>query len=201
MNKKLSLILSVVCLTFFLSGCFNKSKLPLSKPENSQPDNSLAGAWYGVIDGKDVYLHIIPIPEAGPQTKAWSELVHVVHPQRGASGKGEDAILLHMFPTAAEGKKFMNVLFRRPQSSENGLYRMEEYYWFWKYDVSKEGVLTVWELDDETVRLAIEDGKLKGRYRKVSLYLEDSSENMLAYLRSDEGEKAFRLYGQFKRIR
>ncbi|MBD0326880.1 MAG: hypothetical protein ICV68_10635, partial [Pyrinomonadaceae bacterium] len=48
---------------------------------------------------------------------------------------------------------------------------------------------------------ALEDEKLKGRYRKVSIYLEDSSENILAYLSSDEGQKAFRLYGQFKKVR
>lgn len=96
----------------------------------------------------------------------------------------------------------MNVLFRKPQQSENGPCEVEEYYWFWKYDVSRDGVLTVWELDNEAMRRAIvDDEKLKGSFRKVSLYLEDSSENMLAYFLSNEGEKAFRLYGQFKKIR
>jgi hypothetical protein len=199
MNKKTFCILSVICLTVFLNGCFNKSRLPLSRPENSQPDSSLTGAWYGVIDGKDAYLHVIP--NGSPDAKAWMDLVHVVHPKRGEKGKGEDALLLHMFQTVAAGKKFMNVLFRRPRDSAGGLCEVEEYYWFWKYEVSREGVLTVWELDDEVLRLALEDEKLKGRYRKVNIYLEDSSENILAYLLSSEGEKAFRIYGQFKKIR
>jgi len=199
MNKKRFCILAIICLTVCLNGCFNKSRQPLSKPEDSQPDSSLAGAWYGVIEGKDVYLHIIP--NGNPDAKAWMDLVHVVHPKRGETGKGEDAILLHMFQTAAAGKKFMNVLFRRPQNEENGLCKVEEFYWFWKYEVSRDGVLTVWELEEEPLRLALEDGKLKGRYRKVNVYLEDSSENILAYLLSAEGEKAFHIYGQFKKIR
>jgi hypothetical protein len=41
----------------------------------------------------------------------------------------------------------------------------------------------------------------RDRYRKVNVYLEDSSENILAYLLSAEGEKAFHIYGQFKKIR
>ncbi len=202
MKKKILLTLSVICLTLFAGGCFNKSKVPLSKPEAAQPDMSLAGAWYGVIEGRDVYLHAIPILEPQSETKAWMRLVHVVHPKSGAAAKdGEDAIILNMFPTVARGRKFMNVLFRKPQQLEGGKYEVEEYYWFWKYDISKDGVLTVWELDDEAMRLALENEKLKGRYRKVSVYLEDSSENILAYLLSDEGEKAFRLYGQFKKVR
>lgn len=202
MSRKTFFIISVICLTLFLNGCFNKSRLPLSKPENSQPDKSIAGAWRGVIDDRDVYLHIIPYPKEQPETKAWMQLAHVAHPKSGSDGKGEDAILLNMFPTVVEGKKFMNVLFRKPQQSENGPCEVEEYYWFWKYDVSRDGVLTVWELDNEAMRRAIvDDEKLKGSFRKVSLYLEDSSENMLAYFLSNEGEKAFRLYGQFKKIR
>lgn len=199
MNKKIFLILSIICLTLFLNGCFDKSIVPLSKQENSRPDNSLAGVWHAVIEGRDVYLHVIP--EDWPNAKAWMLLVHVAHPESGAVGKGEDAQLLYMFPTVVEGKKFMNVLFRKPQAKGGGLYEMEEYYWFWKYEVSRDGVLTVWELDDETLRLAIEDKKLKGIYRKASIYLEDSSENLLAYFRSPKGEKAFRIYGQFKKIR
>jgi hypothetical protein len=205
MKKKIFLTLSVICLTIFASGCFNKSKVPLSKPEAAQPDMSIAGAWYGVIEGRDVYLHAIPLahPDDLPERKAWMRLVHVAHPKSGAAAgqSNEDAIILHMFPTVARGRKFMNVLFRQPQQLEGGKYEMEEYYWFWKYDISRDGVLTVWELDNESIRLAFENEKLKGRYRKVSNYLEDSSENILAYLLSDEGEKAFRLYGQFKKVR
>lgn len=201
MTKKLFLTLSVVCLTIFASGCFNKSKVPLSRAEDAQPDKSLAGAWYGVIDGRDVYLHVIPYSDEQPERKAWMQFVHVVHPKSGTGGKGEDAIILHMFPTVAGGRKFMNVLFRKPEQTGEAACQVEEYYWYWKYDVSKDGVLTVWELDNETIRLALEDEKLKGRYRKVSIYLEDSSENILAYLLSDEGQKAFRLYGQFKKVR
>lgn len=201
MNRKTLLILSVMCLALLSSGCFDKAKHPLSKPENSQQDKSLAGAWHGNVEGHDVYLHAIPYPEDRPETKAWMQLVHVIHPKSGSSGKGEDAVLLNMFPTAAAGRKFMNVLFRKPRQAEAGLSEVEEYYWFWKYEVSAAGVLTVWELEDEALRQAIEDGKLKGGYRKASVYLEDSSENMLAYLLSSEGEKAFRLYGQFKKIR
>lgn len=199
MNKKIFHFLIIICLTVCLNGCFNKSLQPLSRPDTSQPDGSLTGAWYGVIDGRDVYLHIIP--NGNPDAKAWMDLVHVAHPKRGEAGKGEDALLLHMFQTAAAGRKFMNVLFRRPQNQDNGSCKVEEYYWFWKYEVSREGVLTVWELDDEVVRLSLEDGKLKGRYRKTQILLDDSSENILAYLLSAEGEKAFSLYGQFKKIR
>jgi hypothetical protein len=146
-----------------------------------------------------VYLHIIP--GAYPNAKALMELVHVVHPRSGEPGKGEDALLMHIFPTAAGGRKFMNVLFRRPQHSPNGLCEVEEFYWFWKYEVSREGVLTVWELEEEPLRLAVQDEKLKGRFRKASLELEDSGENILAYFLSEQGEKAFHVYGQFKKIR
>jgi hypothetical protein len=200
MNKKIFSILSVVCLTLFLNGCFNKSKLPLSKPENARQDKSLAGAWHGLVEGGDVYLHVIPYREDDSSTRAWMQLVHVAHPKTGSPGKGEDAVLLNMFPTVAAGKKFMNVLFRKPRQAEVGLTEVEEYYWFWKYEISRDGVLTVWQLDDEVLRLALEDEKLKGRFRKANIELEDSSENMLAYLLSDEGEKAFRLYGKFKKI-
>jgi hypothetical protein len=203
MKKKIFLTLSVICLTLFASGCFNKSKVPLSKPEDAQPDMSIAGAWYGIIEGIDVYLHAIPNPEAMTERKAWMRLVHIIHPKGRAAtaSSGDEAIILNMFPTVAGGRKFMNVLFRKPHQPEAGRCEVEEYYWFWKYDISKEGVLTVWELDNEAMRLALENEKLKGYYRKVSVYLEDSSQNVLAYLLSEEGEKAFRLYGQFKKIR
>jgi hypothetical protein len=200
MKPKIVFILNVVCLSVFLGGCFNKSGVPLSKAENAQPDSSIIGAWHAVIDGMDVYLHIIPHTGV-TDSKAWMRVVHVVHTKNGTAGKDVEPLSLNMFPTAAGGKKFMNVLFRKQQASANGRCEVEEYYWFWKYDVSGEGVLTVWELDEETLRLALEDKKLKGRYRKVSVYLEDSSENILAYFRSAEGEKAFRVYGQFKKVR
>lgn len=104
MSRKTFFIISVICLTLFLNGCFNKSRLPLSKPENSQPDKSIAGAWHGVIDDIDVYLHIIPYPKEQPETKAWMQLAHVAHPKSGSDGKGEDAILLNMFPTVVEAR-------------------------------------------------------------------------------------------------
>ena len=199
MSKKIFSSLSLICLGLSLSGCFNKSRLPLSKWEDAQPDRALAGAWRAVIDGKDVYLHIIPLPEDHPE-KAWMQLAHVVQPPNGSTGRGEDAILLNMFPTAVKGRKFMNVLFRKSHEAKDGRCEMEEYYWFWKYELSRDGVLTVWELEEEPIRLALEDGKLKGTY-KNSVSLEDSSENILAFLLSDEGEKAFHLYGKFKKIR
>jgi hypothetical protein len=199
MSKKIFSTLGVVCLALSLSGCFNKSKLPLSRWEDAQPDKALAGAWRAVVDGKDVYLHVIPYPEDHPE-KAWMQLAHVVQPPGGSPGRGEDAILLHMFPTAAKGRKFMNVLFRKPHNTKDGRCEVEEYYWFWKYELSRDGVLTVWELEEEGSRLAVEDGKLKGAY-KNSVQLEDSGENILAYLLSVEGEKSFHLYGKFKKIR
>ena len=132
--------------------------------------------------------------------KVWMQLAHVVQPQSGSTGRGEDAILVNMFPTVVKGKKFMNVLFRKSNDTKDGRCEVEQYYWFWKYDVSKDGVLTMWELDEEVIRLAIEDTNSEGIYRN-SVSLEDSSENILAYLLSDEGEKAFQLYGHFKKIR
>lgn len=196
MHQKITPILAIACL-IFLSGCF-KSKLPLSNPESSQTDSKIIGAWHGVVEGQDVYLHVIPI------AKTWMRLVHVSHPKRGAPEVG-GADMLEMFLTEAGDKKFMNVQFREPKQGESNTGKgAEYYYWFFKYDVSKEGVLTIWELDYEMLKQTIDDKKLKGKSWETTwdsnIYLDDTSESMLSYFKSDDSDKIFKIYGHFKKI-
>lgn len=99
----------------------------------------------------------------------------------------------------------MNIRFLDPQKKEcKKSCKNQSYYWFCKCDVSRDGVLTVWHSNYELLKQAIVNKKLKGKSWETTwgenLNIEDSSQNILTYLRSNEGDKVFSSYEQFKKI-
>jgi hypothetical protein len=192
MLKRILGLLGYVLLVFSLCSC-DESKVPLSEPKASFRDESIRGVWHARQGEDDLYLHIIPTKP--PLMK----LVKVFHANGkdnyGNSNFGE----FEMFPTLANGKKFMNLKYFRSQDPNQSKSPLEPRYTFLMYDLTKDNMLNVWQLDYETWKAAFAAKRLKGNAWETTwgsnVSIEDTSENILKFLLSEDTQNQFRLLG------
>ena len=81
-------------------------------------------------ENNDVYLHIIPMD------KALLKLIRVTHLNVGGSFNLDEFV---MFPTVAEGKRFLNIEVIMQKDGEKGKGMTVTRYHFVKYEVSVTG--------------------------------------------------------------
>ena len=76
--------------------------------------------------------------------------------------------------------------------------KVGSHYIFVRYAVTADGALEVWLLREESVKQAIASGKLKGRRDQYgSTTLDDTAENMSAWLRGQKPEVVFEKFATF----
>ena len=188
-------LIAALLLTVSLTSCY-ESQVPLSEPNPATTDESIKGVWHAVIEKNDVYLHIIPMRP--PLLK----LIRVTHVNVGGFYNLDE---LEMFPTVIEGRRYMNLKYLMPKDAEDEKGELEQRFTFLKYDLSREGVLTVWGLDYEAWKKAIAAKRIKGTAWETTwgsnVRLDDTGKNILNYLSAKDTDREFRIVGQFRRIK
>lgn len=179
-------VISAFLVSLLLCGCY-ESENPLSAPANSKPDYDLAGLWLSKKDWNNhVYLHIIV--DSNKQMK----LIRVNHPvsNRGAVA---EAPVFSIFPTKIDGQSYMNIEFMSPKEGGQG-HEQHRRYWFYKYEISKNGILTVWGPTFGALEKTIAKGDLKGKAWETTwgsnVQLKSSPKELLNWLvRAKPGEE------------
>ena len=163
MKTRLFLSLAVVCLLF--SGC-DDSKNPLSDPQKSKPDVRLAGVWrVRDTEGDVTYYHIGTVGEKLPPS-----LMRVIGVTHKKNGRLESAGEFLIFPTTLGDTTYLNLA----GGDQRHIKLLEEKGWspeavggFFLLKYTVEGdALTVWPMDADAKRQAIEAGKVKGVIEK-----------------------------------
>ncbi len=185
--KQVILILvgAVVC-----TGCVD-SKVPLSDPQTAQPDSRLIGVWRVKGEHGEVgYYHLGQAGEDFP--KGVFRVVGLSHQE----GRLSAPIELLLFATQLEKRTYLNLVEGKPeivkQIKEKG-WQTVSAYWIWRYEV--EGAkLTIWPMEREAKRRAIEEGKIRGEIVKDGILtlvqFTDTQENLARFV-AQSGEKLF----------
>ncbi|MHB8877885.1 MAG: hypothetical protein ACYC8T_29680, partial [Myxococcaceae bacterium] len=158
-----------------------ESKNPLSDPAQARVDPRLTGLWAGEVNGSAATLQFFP------KKGAYVDVVLV-----GDDGdKGAAVLTFDAFPTALAGKSYLNLrakTFAGPYG-ENPSLAAE--YIFARYEVGKDGALTLWTMDDAPVKAAVKAGKLKGTAGESTAKLTASTAELAEFVRGTDGEKLF----------
>jgi hypothetical protein len=183
MKIRLFLSMAVVCL--FLSGC-DDSKNPLSDPQKSKPDSRLAGVWrVRDTEGDVTYYHIGAVGDKLPRS-----LMRAIGVTHKKNGRIEPAGEFLIFPTPLGRNTYLNLA----GGDQQHIKLLEEKGWnpeaaggFFLLKYAVEGdALTVWPMDADAKRRAIEIGKIKGLIEKQqyvdTIRFTDTTENVARFV-------------------
>ncbi|MHB0955021.1 MAG: hypothetical protein ACYC0X_01445 [Pirellulaceae bacterium] len=191
--KKLCPLLLVAAFTLLLTSCFD-SKVPLSEPQNSKPDDRLTGVWRFQGEGGELnYYHFGRIAENLP-----ASLMRVVNAQHTPDGKIQSAELL-VFPTTIGDKSYLNVA----ELKSSQLQPLEEKGWtddafneylILRYQI-KGDVLMLQLIDQEAKKRAVEGKKIKGTIERdtdgnMRAHFTDTTENLAKFV-AEAGDDIF----------
>ena len=95
------------------------------------------------------------------------------------------------FPTVLGDARFLNVLF--PKDKEDSA--SKDCYFFYRYEIAKNGTLTLWAMNEELFSDAIRSGEIQGKITnengKEEKILTDTSKNLSRFIEKHGAEKAF----------
>jgi hypothetical protein len=182
-----------VCL--LMTSC--DSKEPISDPQTANIDPALLGVWR--TTNKDGSVEYQQVGRAGGKlSEGILRTIGVNHRKDRSLSDPEDFLF---FCSEVGKSRFLNVIMT---NQEKDIDKLQESgwnakfvggYWFAKYEVQGD-TLTVWGVDDNAKRRAIEKGTIKGKIEKdkngnESVYFTDSSKNLAIFLASPGGAKLF----------
>lgn len=76
----------------------------------------------------------------------------------------------------------------------------EKHHMYFRYDLANDGTLSIWMLNEKELEDAVNTKKLKGSAVHGEIEIEDTPENVRAYLKNTPAEKLFVLYGKYKKV-
>ena len=184
-NRILQLIpVAALCLLF--TSCVD-SKVPLSDPNMSKPDERLAGVWRKWDDvGGGPYYHFA---RAGDKLPA--SVMRMASNSHKSDVTTEQSVPLLLFPTTIGDKTYLNVADgREPQTK-----LVEEKGWtpdtvtaylIVRYQVTGD-VLTMQGIDGDAKKRAIQAGKIKGAIARdssgaIRVFFTDTTENLAKFI-------------------
>ncbi|MCS7305753.1 MAG: hypothetical protein NZ602_11690 [Thermoguttaceae bacterium] len=183
------LVWAMVAGSIFLVGCVDSIK-PLVDPQKAKPDKQLVGLWRQVRpDGEVSFYHI------GQPGDEWPEGVFRVVVLTHREGRLEPPAEILLFPTQVAGRSYLNIAELKPGLleliKEKGWEAVQGYF-IWRYQIEGDR-LTVWAMDNNAKRRAIETGKLKGEITSGQFQVAkftDTPENLARFL-SEAGDSLF----------
>ncbi len=179
---------TIAACSLLLTSCFD-SKVPLSDPQKSQPDDRLVGVWrFRGGEGDWNYYHF---GRAGDELPASVlQVVYVQHSQDGNIRSGE----LLAFPTTLDGKTYLNVA----ETSPEQLQRLLEKGWtdqvlheflIFRYQITGDALSIQW-IDNELKKKAVAAGKIKGTIEEDQGHFADTTENLAKFV-AESGDTLF----------
>lgn len=178
-----------------ISACVPRSERPLSDPATARPDPRLLGTWIGRnVDGEGpVWLHFV-------EGEKFATEIVMVCPE---AGKGADTSFYVMHPTLTVRHSYMNVRSFVPTNllslkvGEDLKYPKPEGYLLCKYEITSEGILKIWLLNED-IGEAIQQGRIKGEVRKdeytKDIVITESTENLLQFFERENHRGFFQLF-------
>jgi hypothetical protein len=183
---------TLIALTLFWACCEPpRSKNPLTPPEAAKPDARMAGVWAGRLGERDEALLRV-VPREG----ARFDLVLVG--QDRASG----AVVLAFegFPSTIAGRSYLNLRSKTYLGDYAEKTQIAESWIFARYEVTRDGALTLWQMEDEPVKAAIAAHQLAGQTAD-RVEITASSSELAAYVARADAATLWRRLGTFKRLR
>ncbi len=192
MNSRAAALVAAVVA---LSSCEPpKSKHPLTELKSAVADPKLAGVWSGQVgkDGSKMTLSIFP------REGALFDAVLV-----GDDGdKGAVVLTYEGFPSVVAGKKYWNLRAKTFEGDYAERSKVSDAFIFVRYEVGKDGSLSLWQMDDGPVEAAVKAGTLEGVIgEKAPVQLTASSEKLAAFVASPAGDKSFTPFATLKRAK
>lgn len=158
MKRRLALLLVV------LSCGFPELVSPLVPPEKGVLDKALLATWVGDKKSEEIVLKI---------SQKSGAVLSVVSPR-----ESKDALMFEAHASELGGAKYLNArLFEDGAVASN---------WFIvKYELGKDGKLTLWTMADGPVRLALEKKELKGESKgsPAQRVITDTPEKVAAFIK------------------
>lgn len=185
-TRLISMLLSMAATCVLFTSCFD-SKVPLSDPGKSKPDERLAGNWQ--VRNDDGSVNDYRFAPAGGKLPA--SVMRVTGSSRKPDGTTEKVEPLLLFPTTIGEKLYLNVC----DGKEPQVKLLEEKGWtagtvgdysIFRYRVTAE-TLTVQWMDGDAKRRAVEAGKIKGQIEKdqdgtARAHFTDTAENLAKFV-------------------
>lgn len=178
------LLVAGTCL--LLTSCFD-SKVPLSDPGKSKPDDRLAGAWRSRNADGSVNEYRF----AHAEDKLPASVMRVTGNTRKPDGMTEPMEPLLVFPSTIDGKTYLNAC----DGKEQQIKVLEEKGWtpetvnvysIFRYQIRGD-TLTVQWMDGDAKKRAVEAGKIKGKIEKDKdgnerAHFTDTTENLTKFI-------------------
>lgn len=182
------IVLAGTCSLF--ASCVD-SKAPIESPEEAKPDSEAVGLWYAKQDNGTVeYYHVAAA--AGELPPSVMRVVAVFH---GNQGELSRPVELLAFSTSIGGSQYLNVAYIDGKDYDRVIKEglkpeLILGYFIAKYEI-QDDTLTLWAMNPEAKRQAIEAGKIKGTIDRKSVFFTDTSKNIAALLAAPESDNLF----------
>jgi hypothetical protein len=167
-----------------------RSKHPLSAPEAAKPDARMAGLWAGRLgEGDEALLRVVP------RDGARFDLVLIGQDR----ANGAVVIAFEGFPSTIAGKSYLNLRAKTFVGEYAEKTQVAERWIFARYEVARDGALTLWQMEDEPVKAAIEAHKLEGKAAD-RVEITAPSAQLAEFVSSADSSTLWSRVGTFKRL-
>lgn len=167
-----------------------RSSHPLSDPAAAKPDPRLVGLWTGLVNGSKATLQVFA------KTGASLDLVLV-----GDDGeKGAAVLTFDAFPSALGGKTYLNLRAKTFHAWADG-FDLSPDYIFARYELTKDGALSLAVMDDAPVKKAVAAKTLAGTVADDDVTLSASTKDLAEFVRTAKPDELFSSFGTFRRVK
>lgn len=167
------------------------SARPLSDPASAKADARLQGLWEATVDGKPMFLHVVPHPDGQ------MDLVLVGDAKHGAA-------TLHYqgHATEHESARYLSLRAKSIPDPMREKYDLAPGWIFAKYELAKDGALTLSWMDEELPAKAIEAGTLGGKAPKgAKAEIDDEPAKIFAFIKSADRAKLWVSLARFQKMK
>ncbi len=169
-----------------------RSKNPLSDPATAKRDERIFGTWAGRVgDKSDVTLTVLA------RRGATFDLVILGDDH----DNGAVVLAFEGFPSVIGGKSYFNLRSKSFTGDYGEKSHVAECWIFARYEVGTDGVLTLFDMEEDPARAAILAGKLEGKIESGQVELTGASTKLAAFVATSDASKLFTKFGTFKRQR
>jgi hypothetical protein len=166
-----------------------ESTQPLSAFAGAKADPRLSGTFTGRVNDADCFVHLMP------GKGATTDLVLVVHE------KDKGAFTLHWqaFATTVGGKSYLNLQRKTFPDRYAEKFDLSPGFIFARYELEKDGSLTLWTMQEDPLKAAIAAHTLDGVVDGDNVKLRASSAKLAAFVEKSDA-KLFKRFGSFRRL-
>jgi hypothetical protein len=204
MRKMRWLVAMAMAALVAIAGCVPPESVnPLSDPATAKADPRLAGAFAANLDGGEAWLHFNP-----REGSAVVDVVLIGYDPR------DGAMVLHYeaFPTQIGKYGYLNLRAKKFEDMLETKYARSPNYIFARYEIAKDGALTLSVMDDTPVEKAIGKGEIDGKISKAGettdlgavtgngTFLTADSAKLAAWVAKSTDPKLFNTLGVFRKV-